>query len=89
MTAFNILSDAWTDRKPIRMITVSATNLIKRENSSEQISFFENNSNSKREKSEKIDNVVDKIRQKYGNSSIFNGAIIDSDIGIYNKKQRD
>lgn len=88
-TAFNILSDAWTDGKPIRMITVAATNLMRRYGTAEQISFFENKIDIKREKSEKIDNAVDKIRQKYGNSSIVNGSIIDSDIGIYNKKHRD
>lgn len=88
-TAFNVLSDAWAEGKPIRMITVSATNLERRENASEQISFFDVNTNEKREKSEKRDNAVDKIRQKYGSSSIVNGAIIDSDIGIYDKKQRD
>lgn len=88
-TAYNLLLDSWIDLKPIRMITVSATGLMRRESSSEQISFFDSNINVKREKSEKRDNAVDKIRQKYGNASIINGAIIDSDIGIYNKKQRD
>ena len=88
-TAYNLLLDSWIDLKPIRMITVSATGLMRRESSSEQISFFDGNVNVKREKSEKRDNAVDKIRQKYGNASIINGAIIDSDIGIYNKKQRD
>ena len=88
-TAYNLLLDSWIDLKPIRMITVSATGFMRRESSSEQISFFDSNINVKREKSEKRDNAVDKIRQKYGNASIINGAIIDSDIGIYNKKQRD
>ena len=88
-TAYNLLLDSWIDLKPIRMITVSATGFMRRESSSEQISFFDGNVNVKREKSEKRDNAVDKIRQKYGNASIINGAIIDSDIGIYNKKQRD
>jgi DNA polymerase-4 len=88
-TAFNILSDVWSDGKPIRMITVAAANLIRRENASEQISFFDSKININRKKSEKRDIAIDKIRQKYGDASIVNGAIIDSDIGIYHKKQRD
>ena len=39
-------------------------------------------------KSEKIENAIDKIRQKYGNTSIVNAGIIDSDIGIFEKKKK-
>ena len=38
--AYNILIDEWSEEKPIRMITVSATGLIKADMSSTQISFF-------------------------------------------------
>ena len=60
---------------------------IKSDMSATQISLFEDSS-SKREKYEKREVAVDKIRQKFGNESIINGAIIDSDIGLYDSKSK-
>ena len=53
-TAYAILLDEWTEGKPIRMITVSATNLVRSDMASTQISFFDDNRSEKREKSKKI-----------------------------------
>ena len=69
------------------MITVAANNLEK--NAPEQISLFSEEIDISREKSKKREKAVDKIRQKYGNQSIVNGAIIGSDIGIFEKKKND
>ena len=85
-TAYSILLDVWPEDKPIRMITVSATNLTK--GYAEQIDLFADNSDALREKDKKRENAVDKIRQKYGNESIINGAILDTDIGIYTSKDK-
>ena len=82
-TAYEILKGAWSVGKPIRMITVSATNLVRKESSASQISFFDNSNQKTREKSKKRETAVDKIRQKYGRESILSGAVMDSDIGIY------
>jgi hypothetical protein len=41
-----------------------------------------------REKDKNRENAVDKIRQKYGNESIINGAILDTDIGVYTSKNK-
>ena len=85
-TAYSILLDVWSEDKPIRMITVSATNLSK--GGAEQIDLFALDSEKEREKSKKRENAVDKIRQKYGGESIINGAILDTDIGIYSTKNK-
>ena len=83
--AYAILLDEWYIGKPIRMITVAASSLIKKENLNEQMSFFEDDSEKQREKYEKKENAVDKIRQKFGGASIVNGAVLGSDIGITDK----
>ncbi len=85
-TAYSILQDVWDEDKPIRMITIAATNLVK--GYAEQIDLFADNSEKAREKDKNRENAVDKIRQKYGNESIINGAILDSDIGIYTSKNK-
>ncbi len=84
--AYQILLDSWPSEKPIRMITVGVSGLSKKEYSSEQISMFEENGEDKRKILKNIDDALDKIKQKYGNESILSAAIMDSDFGIYNKK---
>ena len=77
--AYEILLDEWNEKYPLRMITVTALNLQDSENSGIQISMFEES----KEKDQKREDALDKIRQRYGNSSITSGATLDSDIGIY------
>lgn len=85
--AYAILLDEWSEEKPIRMITVSASNLVRRDMSAVQISMFDDGLTERRKKGEKKENAVDKIRQKYGNQAILNGAIMISDIGIYDRSE--
>lgn len=87
-TAYEILLDEWMSGKPIRMITVHASNLVKRDMLAQQLSFFEDKSSKQHEKNEKVENAIDKIRQKYGSESILNGSVFDSDIGIYDKRNK-
>ncbi len=82
-TAFSILKSEWSPGRPIRMLTVTATNLIRDDSYAPQISMFDSAVDESREKSKKKENAVDKIRQKFGNDSIIKGAIIDTDLGIY------
>ena len=81
--AFDILISEWRVGKPIRMLTVSATNLVRAQDASLQLSFLENSDESKRDKSRKTEKTVDKIRQKHGDLAIIKGAALDTDIGIY------
>ena len=84
--AYDILLKEWSPGKPIRMITVSAANLVRQDMVASQMSFFETGNETKRIKSKKIEETVDNIRQRFGEYSIVNGAIIDTDIGIYDQK---
>jgi DNA polymerase-4 len=87
-TAYKILLDEWSDTRPIRMITVTASNLVHPEDLAEQIDMFAPTVNEDREKLKKREETIDKIRQKYGSESIINGAVIDSDIGLYHSKNK-
>ena len=91
--AYAILLDEWSDGKPIRMITVTASNLIRAELACEQIDMFAPIESSTRDKSKKREETVDKIRQRFGASSIVTGSIMDSDIGVFDshsdKNKRD
>ena len=84
--ALSILSDEWEEGKPIRMLTITATGLIRSERSAEQLDIFGDFDTNKRDKSKKKEEVVDKIRQKYGSTSILNAGVIASDIGVTRSK---
>jgi DNA polymerase-4 len=82
-TAYEILLDEWSESKPIRMLTVTATNLVHSDSFAEQIDLFGEEDYKEREKSKKKEETVDKIRQKHGSASILQGSVMSSDIGIF------
>ena len=85
--AYEILCDEWSESKPIRMLTVSVTGLIDAANSFMQMDLFSTEESvTFRKKEHRMEETVDKIRQKFGTSSISIGAILDSDIGIAKSK---
>ena len=86
-TAFKILCKEWSADKPIRMITVTATNLVQKDGLAEQIDMFGEEREKKREKDGKREIAVDEIRKKFGTESILRASIIDSDIGIYDRNK--
>ncbi len=81
--ACRLLKEFWVMDKPVRMITVAASNLISADGYTPQASFFDDVNEDDRAKKLKKEEIVDKIRQKYGNSAIIKGAVIDTDMGIY------
>ncbi len=84
--AYKILCREWSAERPIRMITVTATNLVRADSVFEQIDFFGSEKREERKKIEKKEIAVDKIRQKFGTESIIRASIIENDIGISSKK---
>lgn len=82
-TAYRILLDEWSEHKPIRMITVGATSLVRAELACEQLDMFGEVNSENREKSKKREKVLDKIRQKHGSAAIVQGSVINSDLGLY------
>ena len=87
--AFQILSDEWVEGKPIRMLTVTAQGLLKRNCYARQIDMFGASDEKEREKNEKKDSALDAIRTKYGAASITKASIINNGMGIsYDKKKK-
>lgn len=88
-TAYGILRREWTEGKPVRMITVCASNLVCTDSYAEQISLLDSTNDLRRIKRKETESTVDKIRQKYGNSVITKGAVLDTDFGIYTARKKD
>lgn len=83
--AYKILCREWPDGKPVRMLTVTAANLVKSSTVAEQIDMFGEQKHERREKNGKREKAVDEIREKFGTFSIMSASVIESDIGIYKK----
>ncbi|MBQ8351866.1 MAG: DNA polymerase IV [Clostridia bacterium] len=73
---------AWNIGRPIRALTVTAMNLIPLDEGGEQIGFFDEEKDRRREKTTRIEDTMDKIRARYGKAAISSGATISSDFGI-------
>lgn len=86
-TAFAMLCREWPAEKPVRMITVTATNFVRSDMLAEQIDFFDEGKAEKRKKDEKKEVAVDEIRKRFGTDSIIKASVIDNDLGIYKPKK--
>ena len=87
-TAFSVISAAWHPGRPIRMISIAATNLVDADASAEQIGFFEDLKETEREKVKKSEIAVDSIRQKHGSSAIVKASFMNTDLGISSKQSK-
>lgn len=79
-TAMQIIQKYWDTEAEIRLLTVTAINLVD-EKERRQLSIFDNIEKSI-EKSESLERTMDAIRNKFGDESIDFANIIRNDIGI-------
>lgn len=68
--SMQLIQKSWSVSSPIRMITVTAANLLDTDSVTEQLSFFDDGSVEKREKQETLEHTLDDIRKKFGNDII-------------------
>lgn len=80
-SAMELIQSAWNLNAPIRMLTITGSNLIPDDVPCEQLSLFQSGS-TEREKQEQLETALDAIRLKYGSGSVAFGGILNNDIGI-------
>ena len=76
-----IIKDEWKTGDPIRLITITAINLVD-ESMPVQLDIF-SSTDPDADKHAQLDRAIDSIRGKYGDSSITFGKLIGNDIGIH------
>ncbi|MBQ2719751.1 MAG: DNA polymerase IV [Clostridia bacterium] len=79
--ALSLVDAEWGSGKPIRMLTVTAMNLVAGDEG-EQIGFFDGERDRRHEKAERIEVAVDGIRGRFGSGSLVRGAVLGNDLGI-------
>lgn len=80
-SAMNIIYKAWNPTDPIRMLTLTGIYLTDKDDSY-QISFEELAKVKDNKKSASVDQTLDQIRKRFGDSSITFANLIDNDLGI-------
>ncbi|MPM66092.1 DNA polymerase IV [bioreactor metagenome] len=69
-TALELVLSAWSMSAPIRALTVTALDLLPEAEAGEQMSLF-GAGTARRDKLERLERTMDRIRGKYGSSSVF------------------
>lgn len=85
--AMELVEQYWKYKDPIRMVTITAMNLVESD-FAEQLSLFDNDEQH-REKLEKLDAAMDGIRSRFGKGIIQQGRILHNDIGVELKKEKE
>lgn len=81
--ALEIIKNCWDMKNPIRMLTITGSNLItKDEYYTEQLSLFEECCDEKRQKQEQLETTLDKIRSKFGRGAVTFGSSLHNTLGI-------
>lgn len=84
--ALDIIKGCWNMKAPIRMLTITGSNLItKDEIYTEQLSLFEEPNEEKRQKQEQLETTLDKIRDKFGRGAVTFGSSLHNTLGINEK----
>ena len=73
--AMDILEHSWKAGAPIRAITLTAQNLIPEEEAAEQLVLFAPEEPKRRDRAEKLERVVDQLREKYGHDAVTSAAL--------------
>ncbi len=86
--AMYLIKSSWNMKSPIRMLTITGTNLVNSDIVNEQIGIFQNE-NRKHEKEEKLEKTIDNIRNKYGLKSIKIANTMKTDIVLNENNDED
>ena len=72
--AMRLIRANWRAGAPVRALTLTASNLIPEDQDASQLSLFEDEHSKRREKLERLEDAVYKIRSRFGSDSIQVGA---------------
>ena len=78
-TAMGLVERSWKAGKPIRLLTVTAINLVD-EDFGGQISLFGDTSDET--KQEALEQTIDTLKQKFGKEIIKSASVLNNDLGI-------
>ena len=85
--AMELIRASWEEDRPIRMLSVGAIHLTGAEGGF-QTSLFQPQEDRRHQKQEKLEQAMDHIRAKYGKGAVQQAVILQNDIGVGAKPQK-
>ena len=85
--SLDIIQASWKSKVPIRMLTITGINLTD-DLSQEQLTMFGDDIK-KKERNEKVELTMDKVREKFGSGAIGFASVVNNDLGIQFKGDGD
>ena len=79
--AESLVDAEWGTGKPIRMLTVTAMNLVVGDEG-DQLGFFDEERDKRRERTGRLEATVDGLRHRFGGGAVIRGAVLGNDLGI-------
>jgi DNA polymerase-4 len=79
--SLKLIESSWEPGEPIRLLAITAQKLVPASDAAEQTSLF-GGTDEGRERRERLEKAMDKVRDKYGSRSISSGAVVKNDLGI-------
>ena len=78
-----LIESSWKIGVPIRLLTITAQKLIPADEATEQTSLFGGHDKSgSRDRRERLELAMDKVKDRYGSGSISAGFVVKNDLGI-------
>ena len=84
-TAKKLLVEMWQNHRPLRLISITLSNLTKDRAASVQMSLFGETESLNNERDEKLDKTLDSIRSRYGSSIVQRGTVMKSGLNVARK----
>ncbi len=80
-----LLAELWKDRRPLRLMGISLTNLTKDDGAGVQLSLFDEPEKLDDERDQKLDKAVDALRGRFGSDILKRGTVMKSGISVARK----
>ena len=79
-----LLNKCWNTNKPIRMLTVTAHQLLPADQAFFQTDWFHPAADAAQERRTRLEETIDRVRGKYGRSALDVGSLLKNDLGLGN-----
>lgn len=80
--AMELITASWSMKNPIRALTITGQNLVGEDEVTEQLSLFEEDAAPRRERRERLEQAMDRIRTKYGEEAITFTSAVKDELGL-------
>ena len=84
--ALELIAESWDPAKPIRMLAVTGASLTEGEEGEQLTLFGAAGEEERRQRQERLEAAMDRVRGKYGKGSLTPGRLFREDLGITHRK---